>query len=170
MIQFWNSTTVSQHHWLAFAFIDFCTWWNMYLVQIFIYFFRNLSLGKKFLFVELSYQFSFWRLNRLLGGSWREMPPASKDENKVFIDVAAWMFNIVTSVGIIIANKALMANYGFSFGKDSQLLIQDCCLYISGLSCLLIWQCASMLIFSCQLSTSSHCIFRSYACIFCLLP
>lgn len=32
------------------------------------------------------------------------------------VDVAAWAFNIVTSVGIIIVNKALMATYGFSFG------------------------------------------------------
>lgn len=32
------------------------------------------------------------------------------------LDVAAWAFNIVTSVGIIIVNKALMATYGFSFG------------------------------------------------------
>lgn len=28
---------------------------------------------------------------------------------------SAWMFNVVTSVGIIIVNKALMATYGFSF-------------------------------------------------------
>ncbi|KAL2324661.1 hypothetical protein Fmac_023719 [Flemingia macrophylla] len=27
----------------------------------------------------------------------------------------AWVFNVVTSVGIIIVNKALMATYGFSF-------------------------------------------------------
>lgn len=39
----------------------------------------------------------------------------SKDENKVALDVAAWMFNIVTSVGIIIVNKALLASYGFTF-------------------------------------------------------
>ncbi|KAK6150544.1 hypothetical protein DH2020_015476 [Rehmannia glutinosa] len=38
-----------------------------------------------------------------------------KDENKVALDLAAWMFNIVTSVGIIIVNKALMATYGFTF-------------------------------------------------------
>lgn len=43
------------------------------------------------------------------------MSLASKDENKRIIDVAAWTFNIVTSVGIIIVNKALMATYGFSF-------------------------------------------------------
>ena len=46
------------------------------------------------------------------------MSLASKDENKKVIDVAAWTFNIVTSVGIIIVNKALMATYGFTFGKD----------------------------------------------------
>ncbi|XP_027079210.1 UDP-rhamnose/UDP-galactose transporter 6 [Coffea eugenioides] len=43
------------------------------------------------------------------------MSLASKDENKKVIDVAAWTFNIVTSVGIIIVNKALMATYGFTF-------------------------------------------------------
>lgn len=43
------------------------------------------------------------------------MSLAGKDENKRIIDVAAWTFNIVTSVGIIIVNKALMATYGFSF-------------------------------------------------------
>ncbi|KAM3289785.1 UDP-rhamnose/UDP-galactose transporter 6 [Capsicum chacoense] len=42
------------------------------------------------------------------------MAPASKADKAVG-DVAAWMFNVVTSVGIIIVNKALMANYGFFF-------------------------------------------------------
>ncbi|GAB4837709.1 UDP-rhamnose/UDP-galactose transporter 6 [Ancistrocladus abbreviatus] len=43
------------------------------------------------------------------------MAPASKADKKAAIDAAAWMFNVVTSVGIIIINKALMATYGFSF-------------------------------------------------------
>ncbi|KAL0324872.1 UNVERIFIED_CONTAM: UDP-rhamnose/UDP-galactose transporter 6 [Sesamum radiatum] len=43
------------------------------------------------------------------------MPPASKADKKAAVDAAAWMFNVVTSVGIIIVNKALMATYGFSF-------------------------------------------------------
>lgn len=43
------------------------------------------------------------------------MAPASKAEKKATGDAAAWMFNVVTSVGIIIVNKALMATYGFSF-------------------------------------------------------
>ncbi|KAK6160809.1 hypothetical protein DH2020_004190 [Rehmannia glutinosa] len=43
------------------------------------------------------------------------MPPASKADKKAALDAAAWMFNVVTSVGIIIVNKALMATYGFSF-------------------------------------------------------
>ncbi|GFP83247.1 UDP-galactose transporter 2 [Phtheirospermum japonicum] len=44
------------------------------------------------------------------------MSLTSKDEkHKVSLDVAAWMFNIFTSVGIIIVNKALMATYGFTF-------------------------------------------------------
>lgn len=48
-------------------------------------------------------------------------------DRKAATDVAAWMFNVVTSVGIIMVNKALMATYGFSFGislmtyKDSAL-------------------------------------------------
>lgn len=44
------------------------------------------------------------------------MSPKNKEENKVTLDLAAWLFNIVTSVGIIIVNKTLMANYGFTFG------------------------------------------------------
>ncbi|RAL45727.1 unnamed protein product [Cuscuta campestris] len=43
------------------------------------------------------------------------MAPAKKAEKKAAVDAAAWMFNVVTSVGIIIINKALMATYGFSF-------------------------------------------------------
>uniref|UniRef100_A0A5B6Z3L7 Putative UDP-galactose transporter 2 n=1 Tax=Davidia involucrata TaxID=16924 RepID=A0A5B6Z3L7_DAVIN len=43
------------------------------------------------------------------------MSPASKEDHKAAVDAAAWMFNVVTSVGIIIVNKALMATYGFSF-------------------------------------------------------
>ncbi|KAF4364013.1 hypothetical protein CsatB_006711 [Cannabis sativa] len=43
------------------------------------------------------------------------MAPANKADKKATLDAAAWSFNIVTSVGIIIVNKALMASYGFSF-------------------------------------------------------
>ncbi|KAE8100377.1 hypothetical protein FH972_018284 [Carpinus fangiana] len=43
------------------------------------------------------------------------MAPSSKADDKAAVDAAAWMFNVVTSVGIIIVNKALMATYGFSF-------------------------------------------------------
>ncbi|EYU36556.1 hypothetical protein ABFS82_14G279400 [Erythranthe guttata] len=43
------------------------------------------------------------------------MAPGSKADKKASVDAAAWMFNVVTSVGIIIVNKALMATYGFSF-------------------------------------------------------
>ncbi|GLT74613.1 hypothetical protein SLA2020_464010 [Shorea laevis] len=43
------------------------------------------------------------------------MSPASRADKKAVLDAAAWMFNVVTSVGIIIVNKALMATYGFSF-------------------------------------------------------
>ena len=45
------------------------------------------------------------------------MTPSSKADKKAAVDIAAWMFNIVTSVGIILVNKALMATYGFTFGK-----------------------------------------------------
>ncbi len=44
------------------------------------------------------------------------MAPASKADKKAAVDAAAWTFNVVTSVGIIIVNKALMANYDFSYG------------------------------------------------------
>ncbi|KAL5753860.1 hypothetical protein ACOSP7_022080 [Xanthoceras sorbifolium] len=43
------------------------------------------------------------------------MSSATKADKKASLDAAAWMFNVVTSVGIIIVNKALMATYGFSF-------------------------------------------------------
>lgn len=43
------------------------------------------------------------------------MSSAGKAEKKAAIDAASWMFNVVTSVGIILVNKALMATYGFSF-------------------------------------------------------
>lgn len=43
------------------------------------------------------------------------MAPSSKADKKAALDAAAWTFNVVTSVGIIIVNKALMAKYGFSF-------------------------------------------------------
>lgn len=43
------------------------------------------------------------------------MSVASKADRKAATDAAAWMFNVVTSVGIILVNKALMATYGFSF-------------------------------------------------------
>lgn len=44
------------------------------------------------------------------------MAPASKANKKAALDAASWMFNIVTSVGIILVNKALMATHGYSFG------------------------------------------------------
>lgn len=45
------------------------------------------------------------------------MAPTTKAEKKAVGDAAAWMFNVITSVGIIIVNKALMATYGYSFGR-----------------------------------------------------
>ncbi|XP_042455718.1 UDP-rhamnose/UDP-galactose transporter 6-like [Zingiber officinale] len=43
------------------------------------------------------------------------MAPTSKADRKAALDAAAWMFNIVTSVGIIMVNKALMATHHFTF-------------------------------------------------------
>ncbi|PWA85000.1 hypothetical protein CTI12_AA154610 [Artemisia annua] len=43
------------------------------------------------------------------------MTPSNKADKKAAVDAATWMFNITTSVGIIIVNKALMATYGFTF-------------------------------------------------------
>ncbi|KAK4800604.1 hypothetical protein SAY86_021091 [Trapa natans] len=40
---------------------------------------------------------------------------ASKGDSKATLDATAWMFNVVTSVGIILVNKGLMATYGFTF-------------------------------------------------------
>ncbi|RCV34419.1 hypothetical protein SETIT_7G158700v2 [Setaria italica] len=41
--------------------------------------------------------------------------PGGRPVNKAAGDAAAWVFNIVTSVGIIMVNKALMATHGFGF-------------------------------------------------------
>ncbi|KAK4840912.1 hypothetical protein QYF36_021270 [Acer negundo] len=43
------------------------------------------------------------------------MSSATKADENVAVDAVAWMFNVVTPVGIIIVNKALMVMYGFSF-------------------------------------------------------
>ncbi|ESW09573.1 hypothetical protein PHAVU_009G138400 [Phaseolus vulgaris] len=43
------------------------------------------------------------------------MSSVSKGDRKASLDAASWLFNVVTSVGIILVNKALMATYGFSF-------------------------------------------------------
>lgn len=52
------------------------------------------------------------------------MSSANKADRKAAIDAASWMFNVVTSVGIILVNKALMATYGFSFGIFSLTIYQ----------------------------------------------
>lgn len=61
------------------------------------------------------------------------MAPLSKADRKAALDVAAWMFNVVTSVGLIMVNKALMAMHGFSFGKFIRLLDTSfntlCCIF-----------------------------------------
>lgn len=43
------------------------------------------------------------------------MSSTSKADRKATLDAASWLFNVVTSVGIIMVNKALMATYGYSF-------------------------------------------------------
>lgn len=43
------------------------------------------------------------------------MSSTSKADRKATLDAGSWLFNVVTSVGIIMVNKALMATYGFSF-------------------------------------------------------
>ncbi|KAK8959405.1 UDP-galactose transporter 2 [Platanthera guangdongensis] len=43
------------------------------------------------------------------------MAPTNKADRKAVLDIASWMFNVATSVGIIMVNKALMATHGFSF-------------------------------------------------------
>ncbi|XP_074264284.1 UDP-rhamnose/UDP-galactose transporter 4-like [Silene latifolia] len=43
------------------------------------------------------------------------MSAPGKKDMKLVLDLGAWSFNVVTSVGIILVNKALMATYGFTF-------------------------------------------------------
>ena len=43
-------------------------------------------------------------------------PPPGKDAEFV-MDVLAWLFNVVTSVVIIMVNKQLLSIYKFNFGK-----------------------------------------------------
>jgi len=47
-----------------------------------------------------------------------EMSSLKKSDKKAALDFAAWSFNVTTSVGIIMVNKALMATHGFSFGMS----------------------------------------------------
>ena len=63
------------------------------------------------------------------------MAPSSKADKKAGADAAAWMFNVVTSVGIIIVNKALMATYGFSFGKSCFIFYLFSTIYLAFLLC-----------------------------------
>lgn len=71
------------------------------------------------------------------------MSSATKGDRKTALDVASWMFNIVTSVGIILVNKALMATYGFSFGIEfldpfSSLIIYSTFILFSMCKCSLL--------------------------------
>lgn len=64
------------------------------------------------------------------------MSRAIKGDQKAATDAAAWMFNVVTSVGIIIVNKTLMARYGYSFGTYSTNMLPKYLLHISVFLCL----------------------------------
>jgi hypothetical protein len=46
------------------------------------------------------------------------MALGSNEDKKAALDDGAWMFNVVTSVDIIMVNNSLMAAPGFSFGKN----------------------------------------------------
>lgn len=43
------------------------------------------------------------------------MAPSSRTDRKAAVDTAYWMFNVSTSVGVIMVNKALMATHHFTF-------------------------------------------------------
>lgn len=58
----------------------------------------------------------FWKGQQIQKKKKTKMSSGAKGASKAAIDAAAWMFNVVTSVGIILVNKALMATYGFTFG------------------------------------------------------
>ena len=61
------------------------------------------------------------------------MSSASKGDRKAALDAASWLFNVVTSVGIILVNKALMATYGFSFGMAPSRLFPFSSLFLESL-------------------------------------
>jgi hypothetical protein len=52
-----------------------------------------------------------------------KMTSAKMADRKAMLDTASWMFNVVTSVGIILVNKALMAKYGFTFGMSLVIIL-----------------------------------------------
>ncbi|KAK8692128.1 hypothetical protein V6N13_075607 [Hibiscus sabdariffa] len=65
------------------------------------------------------------------------MAPTKKTDRKAVVDVAAWTFNVVTSVGVIIVNKALMATYGFSYELLKFILFAN--FSIVGMNVSLMW-------------------------------
>lgn len=75
------------------------------------------------------------------------MSGTSKTDQKAALDIASWLFNVVTSVGIILVNKALMATYGFSFGEPFEKISQAGlnCFQVSTLNCFLIMNTATTL-------------------------
>jgi solute carrier family 35 protein E3 len=54
-----------------------------------------------------------------------EMTSLKKSDKKAVLDFAAWSFNVTTSVGIIMVNKALMAKHGFTFGMSVALCLTE---------------------------------------------
>lgn len=49
-----------------------------------------------------------------------------KEKKSPVSDVGAWGMNIVSSVGIIMANKQLMSSSGFAFGFGQFLFFFNC--------------------------------------------
>lgn len=47
-------------------------------------------------------------------------------------DVGAWAMNVVSSVGIILANKQLMSNNGYSFSFGNSIYLS---IYLCGVAC-----------------------------------
>ncbi|KAL4354455.1 hypothetical protein GQ457_06G034820 [Hibiscus cannabinus] len=98
---------------------DIHTWNIACIIQLI----RNLLSAEGSLWVAWIKMYAFkgldfWSVEKTLLDNLEtklKMSSVSKADRKTALDVASWFFNIVTSVGIIMVNKALMATYGFSF-------------------------------------------------------
>lgn len=90
------------------------------------------------------------------------MSALKKSDKKAALDFAAWSFNVTTSVGLIMVNKALMATYGFSFGMPVLcspgdllfIVIHEYIIYLtltSGLLLLCFWLLTAIIMLLCQI-------------------